>query len=92
MERNGPQSQRVRIITWECCKKVEKNEIETVIIQRRSIRLNKDLQKNSIISENDLSSLRPCPSGSINPMEIEKVIGKNLKKIKKKVRLCIGKI
>ena len=64
-------------------KKVEKNEIETVIIQRRSIRLNRDLQKNSIISENDLSSLRPCPSGSINPMEIEKVIGKKLKTNKK---------
>ena len=38
---------------------------------------------NSIISENDLSSLRPCPSGSINPMEIEKVIGKKLKINKK---------
>ncbi len=64
-------------------KRVEKNEIETVIIQRRSIRLNKNLQKNSIISEKDLSTLRPCPSGSINPMEIEKVIGKKLKIDKK---------
>ena len=30
-------------------KKIEKNEVETVILQRRSIRLNEDLKKGSIL-------------------------------------------
>lgn len=42
-------------------KKLEYNEQETVILQRRSIRLNKSLSKGDIITKNDIAYLRPCP-------------------------------
>ena len=65
-------------------KKVEKNEKETLILQRRSIRIAYDLPKNHILKLNDLVYLRPCPKNSFNPYDYKKIIGKSLKlKIKK---------
>ena len=65
-------------------KKIEKNEIETVVLQRRSIRLKKNIKKGHILNKNDLICLRPCPKDAIQPYEITKIIGKkilrNLKK------------
>lgn len=60
-------------------KKIEENETETVILQRRCIRLNFDLEIGHIITKNDLSFLRPAPSDSIPPFEFDKIIGKVLK-------------
>ena len=40
-------------------KKVEDNELETIIIQRRGIRSNKLIKKGDIINQDDLSYLRP---------------------------------
>ena len=42
-------------------KKVEKNEKETVIVQRRGVWINKDKVKGSKLNFNDLNILRPCP-------------------------------
>ena len=65
-------------------KKVEENEKQTIIVQRRSLRANKDMNISHIIEENDLESLRPIPSDGIPPNEIKKIIGKKLiKEIKK---------
>ena len=61
-------------------KKVEENELETVILQRRSIRLKKDINSGIPIKKDDLIVLRPCPIESIEPYEIDRVIGKKLKK------------
>ena len=61
-------------------KKVEKNEKETVIVQRRGVWINKDKVKGSKLNYNDLNILRPCPKNSISPFEIEKYIGKKFKK------------
>ena len=41
-------------------KRIEKNEIETIIVQRRAVRAKKNLVKGTIIQENDLEFLRPC--------------------------------
>ena len=57
-------------------KKVEKNENETVVLQRRSIRLNKNLSKGHIITKNDVIEVRPCPKDAISPSE--NIIGKTL--------------
>ena len=65
-------------------KTVEKNELDTHIIQRRSVRTNKDLKKGKRISIKDLEFLRPYPRNSLKPYEIKKMIGKKLKKNKKK--------
>ncbi|MDC0453567.1 N-acetylneuraminate synthase family protein, partial [Alphaproteobacteria bacterium] len=49
-------------------KKVEKNEIKTNILQRRSYIANKVIKKNSILKKEDFKLLRPCPKNSIQPV------------------------
>jgi len=61
-------------------KQVEKNEIETVIIQRRGIRVNKDIKKGFLIKKEDLSFLRPCTKECLLPYQYKKIIGKKLKR------------
>jgi N-acetylneuraminate synthase len=61
-------------------KKVEDNEKETAVLQRRAIRVNKDLSVGTIIGREDLSLLRPCPADALPPYEMEKIIGKKIKK------------
>jgi len=60
-------------------KGIEKNERETVIIQRRALRAAKDLCIGEIIDEKMFEALRPCPTEAISPMEVQKIIGKTLK-------------
>ena len=59
-------------------KKVEDNELETVVLQRRSIRVKEDLEVGHIISESDLEFLRPCPSDALSPYQLKKVLNKKL--------------
>jgi len=59
-------------------KKVEDNELETVVLQRRSIRVTRDLLVGDTISSDDLEFLRPCPVDAIPPYELENIIDKNL--------------
>lgn len=42
-------------------KKVEDNEMSTVVLQRRSIRLNRDIKYGDILTREDISYIRPCP-------------------------------
>ena len=64
-------------------KKVEDNEQETAILQRRAICAAIDLPKGTILERKHLVVLRPCPLGSIEPHMIDELIGK-------KVRTDIG--
>ena len=57
---------------------VEDNEKETVILQRRSLRVNRNLLKGDVITQNDIDVLRPCPKGALAPYNIEKVLNKTL--------------
>jgi len=59
-------------------KKVEDNELETVVLQRRSIRVKKDMTIGSIICEDDLEFLRPCPEDALPPYELKKILSKKL--------------
>lgn len=59
-------------------KKVEDNEKETVVLQRRSIRVKKNLVIGDIIHEDDLEFLRPCPEDGLPPYEIENILNKRL--------------
>ena len=61
-------------------KKIEPNEKETVIIQRRGIRVSRDLKKGHKISLEDLTFLRPCAVDCIPPYKKDLIIGKTLKK------------
>jgi len=59
-------------------KKVEDNEKETVVLQRRAVRLAHDLAQGSVITEADLQVLRPCPVDGLPPYKLNDVIGKRL--------------
>ena len=60
-------------------KKIEKNEAETVILQRRALRANLKLKKNHKLKNEDLIALRPCPKDAIQPYDLDKIIGRCLK-------------
>jgi N-acetylneuraminate synthase len=61
-------------------KKIEDNERETAIVQRRCIRANRDLEANTLLCEDDLTMLRPCPADAIAPFESGKLMGRALKR------------
>ena len=65
-------------------KRVEKNEEDTVRIQRRAYYLLKEKEKGERIEEKDIFPLRPVQNGAVLPYEKSKVIGKKLKRDKKK--------
>jgi sialic acid synthase SpsE len=60
-------------------KKVEENEKDTIIVQRRAIRFKHDCTAGHTISHDDIEMLRPCPKNSLQPYELDKIIGKKLK-------------
>lgn len=60
-------------------KRPMKNETETIVLQRRAIRINKDLPVGHEINREDLSLLRPCPVDALPPYEVNNVVGKKLK-------------
>ncbi len=60
-------------------KKVEDNEREAAMLQRRSLYYTRDLKPGYILKEEDLFPLRPIHPAGIPPYEIHKIIGKELK-------------
>ena len=63
-------------------KKIEENEIETAILQRRSLRTKYKLDPGHVIAPEDLIALRPCPPDAINPYQIDQIIGRKLRENK----------
>ena len=59
-------------------KRVEENEIETVVLQRRSIRASTSLTAGQVLTREMVEVLRPAPKGSIGPQHLESVMGKKL--------------
>ena len=59
-------------------KKIEGNEKETVIVQRRALRAHRDLSEGTIIAKTDISILRPAPDNAIMPYDLDKIIGGRL--------------
>jgi sialic acid synthase SpsE len=62
------------------CKKVEDNERQTVVLQRRAVRLAKPLAAGHLIQRDDLTFLRPAPMGSFAPHQLNIVVGRRLRK------------
>ena len=60
-------------------KKVERNEIGTKTVQRRSIRTSRDITKGTILKKNMLSFLRPCPTNALDPSQKKLILNKKLK-------------
>lgn len=63
-------------------KRVEENELETVVLQRRSLRVTADLPLGHKLRPENLIALRPCPTNALSPAEIDKVIGQTLRRSK----------
>lgn len=59
-------------------KRVEPNESNTVVIQRRAIRTTRDLPAGHTLSPADLIVLRPCPTDALPPHQIPAVLGRSL--------------
>ena len=68
-------------------KRIEQNEIEARIVQRRAYRYSGDFETGHTIEESDLIPLRPCPPDGITPFEIARVIGQRLKQSVEKDQL-----
>lgn len=61
-------------------KRIQDNEIESSIIQRRALYLRNNLKRNQILKESDIIPLRPIKKGGLNPYEKSKIIGKKINK------------
>lgn len=61
-------------------KRVEDNEKETVVLQRRAIRMATHLTVGSILSRDHLTVLRPCPKDGLPPYRMDELIGKKLRR------------
>ena len=59
-------------------KKIEDNETETVILQRRSLRTKKKLSRGTVINISDIIPLRPCPVDALEISNLDKIIGKKI--------------
>lgn len=64
-------------------KRVEGNEVDTVIIQRRALCAQRELKLGHRLSDGDFIPLRPCPEGAFPPDMKHTLIGKILKRDKK---------
>ncbi len=60
-------------------KRVEANEQETVVLQRRCLRLAKNKNIGEVLMNNDLEVLRPAPVGALRPYELLQVVGRKMK-------------
>ena len=58
-------------------KRVEDNELESVIVQRRALRL-KSAHGREPIEVEELEALRPCPEGALTPAQMDEVVGRAL--------------
>ena len=65
-------------------KRIEANEKETVVIQRRAIRATRDLSAGTKLSPDDIEALRPCPEDAITPMDADQVVNRKLSQNKAK--------
>lgn len=59
-------------------KRVEENEKQTVVLQRRSVRITQDLPAGTELTAEHVTVLRPCPAESISAADVGKVAGKKL--------------
>jgi sialic acid synthase SpsE len=61
-------------------KRVEENERETVVLQRRAVRVTRDVAAGETLSAADIFPLRPCPPTAIGADEIGQVVGRTVRR------------
>ncbi len=60
-------------------KRVEANERQTAIIQRRALCAARAMEEGETVAARDLIALRPCPPDAFAPHESDRVIGRRLR-------------
>ena len=60
-------------------KRIEENERQTVVIQRRSLRAAMAVPAGTILNESHLEALRPCPEGAVPPNRVGEVLGRTVR-------------
>lgn len=61
-------------------KRVEENEIETVVLQRRAICTTDNLAAGTILTFDNLTVLRPCPADGLPPYRMVDLVGKQIRR------------
>jgi sialic acid synthase SpsE len=61
-------------------KQVEENERETAVLQRRAICARNDLTAGTVLSQQHLAVLRPCPPDGVPPYCMKQLIGKRVRR------------
>jgi sialic acid synthase SpsE len=59
-------------------KKIEGNESETIVLQRRCVRAARDIPAGTVLQRADLDVLRPAPQHAIPAHLVESVVGSTL--------------
>jgi sialic acid synthase SpsE len=59
-------------------KEIELNERETVIVQRRCLRVRTNLSAGTVLKPEMLEALRPAPKDGVAPYDLPKVVGRKL--------------
>ena len=73
------ESKKLFMALGDGVKRVEENEMDTLIVQRRALYYQRPLLKGETIKKEDIFPVRPCRKGNIPPSEIDKLLGKVLK-------------
>jgi sialic acid synthase SpsE len=60
-------------------KRIEENEKDSAVVQRRALYVTRDMKKGETIKSEDLFPLRPIKTEAIPPYEKDRVIGKKLR-------------
>ncbi len=63
-------------------KKVEDNELQTIVLQRRAVRTTRKLDVGHVLQREDLCVLRPCPSDAVLPYQLGDLLGRQLRRNK----------
>jgi N-acetylneuraminate synthase len=57
-------------------KLVQDNEAQTIVLQRRAIRLAESVECGETVSVENLRFQRPCPEDALSVNDVEKILGK----------------
>ena len=71
-------SRRLQAALGDGAKIVEANETDTVIVQRRAVRLRRPARAGEVLTAEDLECLRPCPPDAVDPRHVDAMVGRRL--------------
>lgn len=71
-------SRELELSLGDGIKRIEGNERDTAIVQRRCLRLTRSMSAGEKLTNDDLEALRPAPNGACAPYKILELVGKTL--------------